>query len=107
MIIGGLPTDFDTADISERTILSIEAIYHSNGGTFIVVPNHSQYPMDDFFDGEDHLLRSCQIFHSLLLAPRLAVLLNIPIHPPAAAFLLAAASCPGAAHRVQAMSVAR
>jgi hypothetical protein len=107
LVIGGLPTDFDIADIPDRTILSVAALYWANGGTFIVMPNHSQYPMEDFFDGEDHLLSSCQLFHSLLLAPYLASLLKIPVYPPAASVLHAAASCPGAARRVQAMRVAR
>ncbi len=72
IVVGGLPTTFDEAKIPEATIDRMRAIFVRQGACFVVLPNHSAYPRDAFFDSEYHLQEPYQIAHSKLLAPILA-----------------------------------
>jgi hypothetical protein len=96
IIIGGMPVDYASADISSSVMSVIAATYAANGGVFTVLPNQSQYPRADFFNGEDHLAKPCQYLHSIFVARRLAVLLHKPAVPPQASVLNVAAACPSA-----------
>lgn len=95
IVIGGLPTDFDTAALSQRTIMSLAGIYTANGGSFAMLPNHSLYPEADFFNSEDHLATPCQYLHSIAIAYLLGAALNRPVRAPAPSVTSLAASCPG------------
>jgi hypothetical protein len=60
IVIGGLPTDFASVQLSQQTVAAIALIYKNNGGNFIILSNHSRYPEVDFFNSEDHLAQPCQ-----------------------------------------------
>jgi hypothetical protein len=77
-VIGGLPTQFADAPMSDATIAAIGALYQANGGLFLELPNLSRYPRAAFFDSPDHLNETWQIRHSRLLAAQLQ-LLRAPI----------------------------
>jgi hypothetical protein len=81
-VIGGLPSDFETVSLPERTIHAIASVYTANGGMFLALPNDSHYPVQDFFNSEDHLAMPCQYLHSVAVAYRLAALLNRLTQPP-------------------------
>jgi hypothetical protein len=93
-VIGGLPSDFAGAALSPEIINALASIYTTHGGAFMVLPNHSLYPVQDFFNGEDHLARPCQYLHSIAVAYHLAPLLNRPLQPPAKATESFAQTCP-------------
>jgi hypothetical protein len=93
-VIGGLPTDFAAASLSSGTIKALASVYTTHGGMFMILPNHSLYPVQDFFNGEDHLARPCQYLHSITVAYQLAALLNRPIQPPTPAITRFAQTCP-------------
>lgn len=71
LVIGGLPTTFDDAPIPPEVIASLRELYTSNGQTFLVLPNRSQYGRSDFYDSQFHLNREAQLAHSNLLAAAL------------------------------------
>jgi len=70
-VIGGLPTQFADAPMSDTTIEAIRALYVANGGMFLALPNLSRYPRTAFFDSPDHLNETWQVRHSRLLAAQL------------------------------------
>ncbi len=94
VVVGGLPTDFTTVSLTPQTIKAIGTVYTANGGAFMVLPNRSLYPVQDFFNSEDHLARPCQYLHSIAVADRLAALLNRPLRQPAPGILGLAETCP-------------
>jgi hypothetical protein len=103
IVVGGLPTEFTSAALSQSLIDSIAHIYQSNGGQFVALENQSEYPVEDFFNSEDHLMQPCQFMHSIAVAEILARLLarapaNLDPHLAETAL-----TCPSA----QAMSAAR
>ena len=106
-MVGGLPSDFATVALSEQTIRAIAAIYVSNGGMFVALPNDSLYPVQDFFNGEDHLTKPCQYLHSIAVAYRLAALLNRQVRQPDAGLNALAETCPGTRITPYAISAAR
>ncbi|GLR66204.1 hypothetical protein GCM10010909_08830 [Acidocella aquatica] len=94
IVIGGLPTDFTSAELSASVIAAAASAYTENGGEFAVLPNHSQYPAEDFFNSEDHLAQPCQYKHSIAVAYALGKLLNRPAQPPSLIMARMAAACP-------------
>ncbi len=94
IVIGGLPTDFTSADMTASVIGTVASAYTENGGKFAVLPNRSQYPVQDFFNSEDHLARPCQYKHSIAVAYVLGYLLNRPVQPASSAMTRLAAACP-------------
>jgi hypothetical protein len=94
IVIGGLPTDFSTQALNDDAVRAIAGLYTAQGGAFLVLPNRSLYPPEDFFNGEDHLARPCQYRHSIAVAEGLAGLLRRPVVPPGAAIERVAADCP-------------
>ena len=76
LVIGGLSVGFDDAVLPDAVIDAIAAIYRTNGGHFLTLPNHSRYPRENFFDGPEHLHEAAQIAHSALLAAALAPMLK-------------------------------
>jgi sugar/nucleoside kinase (ribokinase family) len=72
IVVGGLPTTFDEAKVPGEMIDRMRAIFVRQGACFVVLPNHSLYPREAFFDSEYHLQEPYQIAHSELLAPILA-----------------------------------
>jgi hypothetical protein len=78
LVIGGLQTTFDDAPVTSATIAAIRHVYEAAGQRFLLLPSHSQYPRDCFFDTPAHLIESCQIAHSTLLAGALAKMLVQP-----------------------------
>ncbi len=94
IVIGGLPTDFVSAVITTPEIGVVTSVYTKNGGSFTLLPNHSLYPVADFFNGEDHLAQPCQYRHSIAVAYALGHLLNLPVQPAVAAITRLAATCP-------------
>jgi len=103
IVIGGLPTQFNSTALSPSLISNIANIYETNGGQFIALPNQSEYPVEDFFNSQDHLTQPCQLMHSVAVADMLARLLAR--HPGQLDQNLVdiAVTCPSA----QAMSAAR
>jgi hypothetical protein len=95
-VIGGLPSDFATASLSPETTSALASVYTDHGGIFMVLPNRSLYPVQDFFNSEDHLARPCQYLHSIAVANHLAPLLNHPVQPPGLAVTRFAQTCPSA-----------
>ncbi len=95
IIIGGLPTQFNNILLPPATLETIAAIYTKNGGRFIALPNHSQYPRADFYDSKDHLAQPCQAAHSIAIAKLLAITFNKPLHPAPATAQSIASTCPG------------
>jgi hypothetical protein len=76
LVIGGLPTIFDDAPVTDGVIAAIRHIYEAADQRFLLLPSHSQYPRDCFFDTYAHLIQSCQIAHSEMLAQALAPMLG-------------------------------
>jgi hypothetical protein len=101
VIIGGMPVDYDSAEMPDSVIAAIAAIYRTNGGMFMVLPNRSHYPRADFFNGEDHLAEPCQYLHSIYVAQGLAEILQKPRLAPANWVLRVAATCPSARAELQ------
>jgi hypothetical protein len=102
-VIGGLPTQFDTAALSPALVSTIANIYQANGGRFIALSNQSEYPVEDFFNSEDHLMQPCQFMHSIAVADLLARFLSRHPEQVDQRFEDIALTCPSA----QAMSAAR
>jgi len=71
-VIGGLPTTADSVPINERVIARLRGFYQQHGHDFLVLPNHSEYPLDCFFDSTYHLNEGCQIEHSRLVGQAIA-----------------------------------
>ena len=72
LVIGGLQTTFRDAPVTEGTIAALRHLYEASDQRFLVLPSHSQYPRDCFFDTFAHLTEPCQIAHSQALAAALA-----------------------------------
>lgn len=96
IVIGGLPTDFQTVPLPEGTIDAIKSVYTSNGAMFASLPNDSRYPIADFYDSEDHLAMPCQYTHSIAIAGLLAEVLHHPVRQASTAIEAVAAGCPEA-----------
>lgn len=71
-VIGGLPTTSDGMRINEQVIGRLQDFYRQHGHDFLVLPNHSEYPLDCFFDSTYHLNEGCQIEHSKLVGQAIA-----------------------------------
>ncbi len=97
LVIGGLPTDFDTVALPGATIAAIRAVYAANGGQFLELPGHSRYPRADFYDSEDHLAQPCQYVQSIAVARGLAPLLHREALAPEAPVRALAGTCPSEA----------
>ncbi len=97
IVIGGMPVDYASVHVPDSVTSAIAGTYEANGGSFMVLPNQSEYPRADFFNGEDHLAKPCQYMHSIFIARRLAELLHKRAVPPPASILSLAAECPSAA----------
>ncbi|MDE8347627.1 MAG: hypothetical protein POH28_15855 [Acidocella sp.] len=82
VVIGGLPTDFNTVALPSPVLAAVRAVYR--GGPFLLLPNESRYPPADFFNSEDHLRRPYQLAHSVLVARGLGALLGRAVLPDAA-----------------------
>jgi hypothetical protein len=95
-VIGGLPTVFDTFQEGQSIISVIRILYLKNGGDFMMLPNHSQYPREDFFNSEDHLTIQCQYLHSILIANMLAAELHRRVRSPPPNIIATAKACPSA-----------
>jgi len=76
VVYGGLQTTFDDVPIDDAVTAAIRRLYEENGQRFLLLPTHSQYPRDCFFDTFAHLVEPCQIAHSVLLADALAAALH-------------------------------
>ena len=96
IIIGGLPTDFDSVALSSADIAAIQATYTKNGGSFLITANHSRYPRADFYDSEDHLAQPCQFVQSITVARGLARIVRRPIDQPTRSIRKIAQLCPSA-----------
>lgn len=94
LVIGGLPTDFATVALTSQAVSAVASVYTANGAAFAALPSRSLYPAQDFFNGEDHLARPCQVLHSIAVADALAALLHRPVQPPTEAVVRLAATCP-------------
>ncbi len=103
IVIGGLPTDFDTVALPDATIAAVRAVFVTRGGLFLELPNHSRYPPADFYDSEDHLAQPCQYLHSIAVARGLAPLLHRTVAVPSAAVRHRAGRCPSAVGVVAAL----
>ncbi len=95
-VIGGLPTQFEDVALPDATLAAVRQVYTGHGGSFMALPNRSEYPRVDFYDGKDHLAQPCQFEHSMLVAAAL----GLPVRPPPAAMLAVAEDC--AARQVRA-----
>ena len=93
-VIGGLSTGFRDVGIPAGGIAAEQAVFTTDGGGFLVLPNLSRYPRHDFFDTRFHLDEACQIRHALIVARALAPLLHRPAMPVPA--WDQRANCPGA-----------
>ena len=71
-VIGGLPTTPDGVQIDEPLIAQLRGFYQQHGQEFLVLPNHSHYPLDCFFDSLYHLNEGCQVEHSRRIGQALA-----------------------------------
>ena len=107
IVIGGLPSDFTTLSLTPQIVGAVTAVYVSNGGIFAALPNDSLYPVQDFFNGEDHLTKPCQYLHSIAVAYRLAALLGRHARQPGAGLNALAETCPGTGITPYAISAAR
>ncbi len=94
LMIGGLPTYFDTVPLSSADIAAVTATYTRNGGLFLITPNHSRYPRADFYDSEDHLAQPCQYLQSITVARGLARLTHHLVSAPTASMEKLAQTCP-------------
>jgi len=94
IVIGGLPTDFDTVALPPATLQTIQSVFAGHHAKFLVLPNLSRYPVADFFNSEDHLAQPCQYLHSILVAQGIAKMIGHPVAPPRASVTAMAATCP-------------
>jgi hypothetical protein len=76
MVIGGLPTTFADAPVTNETVAAIRRIYEKSGQRFLALASRSQYPRDCFFDTYAHLVERCQIAHSTMLARALGSIVS-------------------------------
>jgi hypothetical protein len=76
-VIGALPTVFNDRPISDKAIAKIASIYRSQGQEFLLLPNHSQYDRQCFYDTSYHLNEANQIAHSELVAKYLQERLHL------------------------------
>jgi hypothetical protein len=76
-VIGGMPTEFADAPMSDATAAAIRNLYLANGGEFLELPNRSRYPRSAFFDTAEHLSEPWQIIHSIAVAHGLARMLPL------------------------------
>jgi hypothetical protein len=82
-VVGGLPTTPDNVVIGEASIATLRELFMRHGHRFLVLPNHSQYPLSCFYDSLYHLNEECQIRHSALLGQVLAAeLARNPVKAP-------------------------
>jgi hypothetical protein len=74
VVVGGLPTAFDDAQIPTPVVMWLQTYFELRGACFLVLPNLSKYPRSAFYDTDSHLQESAQIAHSARLGPRLAAI---------------------------------
>lgn len=67
-VIGGLPTAFDDKPIAPEVVKKLCQLYTDRQHGFLVLPNLSQYPRENFYDARSHLAEEYQIRHSSLIA---------------------------------------
>lgn len=72
MVVGGLPTVPDSAEVPRDTVAALTQLYRAEGHRFITLENMSRYPLTCFFDSTYHLHETCQKTHSRSLGHRLA-----------------------------------
>ena len=77
-VVGGLPTVPDSVAIVPADIDRLRRLYEDAGQRFLVLPNHSRYPLSCFFDTLYHLNEGCQRMHSTLVAQGLSDLWRQP-----------------------------
>lgn len=77
-VVGGLPTVPDSVPVAASDIDRLRQLYEDAGQRFLVLPNHSRYPLGCFFDTLYHLNEDCQRRHSALVARGLSDLLRAP-----------------------------
>jgi hypothetical protein len=71
-VIAGLPVSFRDVPIPADLLAEMRRFYESAGAEFLVLPNESQYPRDDFYDTPFHLEEGATLQHTELLAQALA-----------------------------------
>lgn len=81
--VGGLPTGFADVPIPADVLRTLRNLYEAHGARFLVLPNQSRYPRNQFFDTPDHLHEAAQITHSRAVALGLRDQLagNLPMAP--------------------------
>ena len=81
--VGGLPTGFADVQIPADVLRTLRNLYEAHGARFMVLPNQSRYPRNQFFDTPDHLHEAAQITHSRAVALGLRDQLagNLPMAP--------------------------
>lgn len=77
-VVGGLPTTIKDRAIEPEFVNLIASIYKKHGHDFLELPNHSQYPREQFYDSQYHLLESAAKEHTTVLAEHLRNLVNHP-----------------------------
>lgn len=70
-VIGALPVQPDDTRIDPERLRRIVEFYRTNGGWFLVLPNHSCYSRDSFYDTVYHLNEKYQLTHSRKTAEQL------------------------------------
>jgi hypothetical protein len=80
-VVAGLPTTPDQVVLDDAGIQRLRAFYARHHAEFIVLPNHSQYPLSCFYDTLYHLNEGCQIAHSTQAGQLLALTLRAPPPP--------------------------
>jgi hypothetical protein len=76
IVVGGLPTVPDDAQIAEADIARIRMLYTQGGHRFVQTRTASRYPRDCFYDTTYHLNESCQALHSRAAALALQQVLS-------------------------------
>lgn len=77
-VVGGLPTIPDSVPEDGGTVERLQSLYESQGQRFLVMANHSRYPLGCFYDSLNHLTEECQRTHSAAVAALLATITSAP-----------------------------
>ena len=62
--------------VDPKLVAGIRKLYEDHGAFFIEMPNHSEYPRDDFADTFYHLQEETAVEHTAMLAEYLRPLVN-------------------------------
>jgi len=76
LVVGTLPASINTIPISGNAVDRLAKLYELNGEKFLTLRDKSQYPLDCFFDTNEHLVEECQIEHSRLLGQELKKIID-------------------------------